>query len=331
MRGANLVKLIKTIDLISSYRGVTVEQIAEELEVSKRSAYRLLGVVDDLGFLIEDIRDPIENRTRKRLDKEFHQRIGPVNLPDIKFSATELIAMYLLKGEAKTYQGSGLARSIESAFAKISMFAPKGLAEKLDKLQSLFLLDAKMAKSLAGKEDIIDQLTDAMLANQTCYVFYHSFHDDKDKSFKIDPLHFFEHRGGLYLFVHTTSFGDIRVLAVERINKIKLTGEQFTYPADFDPDEKLKHAFGLFYDDPVNVEIRFSAKQARYIRERIWAVNQQIIDQEDGSIILKMETSGRYEIKKWVLGYGTEAEILKPVELRKEIREIITQLHNTYQ
>ncbi len=330
MRGANLVKLIKTIDMISRHRGVTVEQIAEELEVSKRSAYRLLNVVEDLGFLIEDIHDPIENRTRKRLDKEFHQRIGPVNLPDIKFSAAELIAMYLLKGEAKTYQGSGLAKNIESAFAKLSMFAPKGLAEKLDKLQSLFLLDAKMAKSLAGKEDIIDQLTDAMLANQTCTVFYHSFHDNRDKTFKIDPLHFFEHQGGLYLFVNTTDFGDIRVLATERISKIEQVGGQFIYPEDFDPEEKLKHAFGLFYDDPVTVEIRFSTGQARYIRERIWAADQQIIDQEDGSIILKMKTSGRYEIKKWVLGYGADAELLQPADLRDEIREAVGTLQDIY-
>ncbi len=330
MRGANLVKLIKTIDLISSHRGATVEQIAEELEVSKRSAYRLLGVVEDLGFLIEDISDPIENRTRKRLDKEFHQRIGPVNLPDIKFSASELIAMYLLKGVAETYQGSGLAKSIDSAFAKLSMFAPKGLVEKLDKLQSLFLLDAKMAKSLAGKEDIIDKLTDAMLANRTCTVSYHSFHDDKNKSFTIDPLHFFEHQGGLYLFVNITRYGDIRVLAAERINTIEPTGEKYTYPKNFDPDQKLKNAFGLFYDDPVEVEIRFSASQARYIRERIWAVDQRIIDQEDGSIILKMKTSGRYEIKKWVLGYGTEAELLQPADLREEIRveiEIVSTIY----
>ena len=66
MRGANLVKLIKTIDLISSHRGVTVDRIGEELEISKRSAYRLLGVVEELGFLVEDIKDPMENKTRKQ-------------------------------------------------------------------------------------------------------------------------------------------------------------------------------------------------------------------------------------------------------------------------
>jgi len=321
MRGANLVKLLKTIDLISTRRGATVDRIAEELEVGRRTAYRQLGVIEELGFLIEDIKDPIENETRKRLDREFHQKIGPVNLPDFKFTASELIALYLLKGEARTYKGSGLAGNIESAFAKLSMFAPAGMTEKLDKLRSIILLDAKMTKSYAGKEEIIDQLTDAMLENRTCYVSYHSFHDDTEKNFMIDPLHFFEHQGGLYIFVNATSFGDIRVLAVERIQAVEPSGEIFEYPEDFDPDEKLQDAFGVIYDDPVEVEIRFSADQARYIRERTWAVNQKIIDQEDGSIILTMKTSGWYEIKRWVLGYGAEAEVLRPVELREEIRQ----------
>ncbi len=327
---ANLVKLLKTIDLISSRRGATVDHIAEELEVSKRSAYRLLGVVEELGFLIEDIKDPIENKMRKRLDKEFHQKIGPINLPDIKFSPSELIALYLIKGEAPNCTVSGLADNIKSAFVKIGMFAPKGLAEKLDKLQSLFLLDAKMVKSLSGKEEIVDQLVDAMLSNQTCYIAYHSFHDDMDKSFKIDPLHFFEHQGGLYLFVNTTSFGDIRILAAERINHVKPTGETFIYPENFSPEAKLKHAFGLIYDDPIDLEIWFSADQARYIKERIWAMDQLIVDQKDGSIVLKMQTSGKRELKRWLLGYGAEAKVLHPEDFHREIKKEISKMNKLY-
>ncbi len=330
MRGDKLVKLIKTIDLISGRRGATVEQIAEELEVSKRTAYRFLSVVEELGFLIEDIKDPIENRTRKRLDSEFHQQVGPIRLPDIKFNPSEIIALYLLKSEATSYTGTNFADNIESAFAKIGLFVPKGVVEQLDKLKSLFLADRKMAKSLSGKEDIVDQLIDAMLANQTCYISYHSFHDDKEKSFKIDPLHFFEHQGGFYLFVNATSFGNIRILAAERIIHVTPTDETFTYPDDFDPEEKLKNAFGVICDDPMDLEIWFSANQARYIKERIWAVDQQIVDRDDGSIILKMHTSGKHELKKWILGYGAEAKVLQPEELYQEIRKEIRKLSKLY-
>jgi predicted DNA-binding transcriptional regulator YafY len=288
-------------------------------------------VIEELGFLIEDIKDPVENTTRRRLDGEFHRKVGPINLPDIKFSASELISLYLLKGEARTYKGSGLAANIESAFAKLSLFAPAGLTKKMDKLRSIFLLDAKTAKNYAGKEDIIDQLTDVMLENRTCYITYHAFHDDSEKNFRIDPLHFFEHQGGLYIFVNATSFGDIRVLAVERIHLVEPTGEHFDYPEDFDPEEKLQIAFGIVYDDPIEVEIWFSADQARYIRERTWAVDQEIIEQGDGSIILKMTTSGWHEVKRWVLGYGAEAKVLRPEELRDEMAETTWALSCVYE
>jgi hypothetical protein len=57
----------------------------------------------------------------------------------------------------------------------------------------------KFAKDYSQKEEVIDQLTDAMLLQRTCLVEYHSFGDDTVKHFKIDPLKFFEQEGGLYL------------------------------------------------------------------------------------------------------------------------------------
>ena len=33
-----------------------------------------------------------------------------------------------------------------------------------------------------------------------------------------------------------------------------------------------------------------------------------------------METSGWWDVKRWVLSYGSEAKVLEPEDLRKEIR-----------
>ena len=34
-----------------------------------------------------------------------------------------------------------------------------------------------------------------------------------------------------------------------------------------------------------------------------------------------MTTSGWYDVKKWVLSYGSEAEVLEPAKMRQEIAE----------
>ncbi len=207
---------------------------------------------------------------------------------------------------------------------------PKETFGQLEKIKALFISPAKLTKDYSGKEKIIEQLTGVMLQEKTCRIKYHSFSDDQDKNFKIDPLHFFEYNGGLYLIVNTTTFGEIRTLAVERIKEIIPTTSTFRYPANFDPEEMLESAFDIVWGDPIQVKIWFSAGQTRYIKERKWSKNQKIKDQKDGSIILSMETSGSWDVKKWVLSYGPEAKVLEPVELKKEIAAELASAQGLY-
>jgi predicted DNA-binding transcriptional regulator YafY len=213
---------------------------------------------------------------------------------------------------------------------KLDTFMPEGLAKKLEKVKTLFVSSSKFAKDYRDKQGIIESVTDAIFRQQTCLVEYHSFHDDKVKGFKIDPLRFFERDGGLYLFVRATSYGHIRVLAVERINKLTITESTFSQPEDFDPDALLENAFSIVYDEPIDVKIHFSEEVARYIRERRWVKEQVITDQADGSIILELKTSGWLDVKKWILSFGAEAELLEPEELRHEIKEELSAANRKY-
>lgn len=111
------------------------------------------------------------------------------------------------------------------------------------------------------------------------------------------------------------------MLAVERINNLEVGDENFEYPAGFDPEAMLERAFGMVCDDPLEVRIWFSADQARYIQERKWALEQKISKRKDGSIVLWMRTSGWYDVKRWILSFGQDAEILEPLELREEVLE----------
>ena len=118
------------------------------------------------------------------------------------------------------------------------------------------------------------------------------------------------------------AYDEIRTLAVERIERLEVTDIPFDYPEDFDPEKLLSSAFGIIFDKPIQVKIRFSKEVAPYIRERTWAPNQRITENEaDGSIILEMETCGWLDVKKWVLSYGVQAEVLEPKEMREEIVE----------
>ncbi len=326
-RGRKIIKFLRLFDLLCRANGASKNDIAEDLGISQRSVYRQLNLIDELGFLYEQFDDPVTNRKRWRLDRKYCRKTPLLDLPDLYLTPQELIALIFLRGESKIFQGTGLEEYVNSAFKKLENMAPPGMGNVLEKYRPLILMDARLSKRLDGKEKMVEILTDAIIERQTCRVKYHSFIDDRVKTFKIAPLHFFEHNGGLYIFVNASSFDRILTLAVERMVDVKLNeGDTFEYPDDFDPETMLSSAFGVVFDDYIEVKIWFAPSQARYIRERIWSSDQKITKNDDGSIILEMKTSGRYEVKRWVMGYGPDAEVLEPDDLRQEISEDIDRM-----
>lgn len=328
--GRHLVKMLKAVDFLARPGGASMEELGEALEVDRRTAYRIRETLEELGFPLYDDSSSQDGRKRYRFEESYLKKLPNLKIPELNLTLSELIALYFIRGNGKLFSGTDIERNIESAYIKLDAFMPEGLARNLEKVKTLFVSSSKFAKDYRDKQGIIETITDAIFRQQTCLVEYHSFHDDKVKGFKIDPLKFFERDGGLYLFVRATTYEHIRVLAVERINKLTITEATFFQPDGFDPDALLENAFSIVSDDPVDVKIRFSLEVARYIRERRWAKEQCIIDEPDGSIIMHMKTSGWMDVQKWILSFGPDAELLEPNELRLEIKKKLLNTVDLY-
>jgi len=330
MRGRQLIKFLRAIDLMARHTGATMEDLSGELGINRRSVYRLINVMEELGIPLYDDTAPLERKKFWKIEVEYLKKLPNMKVPDLSLTLAELIALYLLKGQKSIYSGTEVERKIESAFTKIGVFMPAGLVQNLERIKTLFIPLRKCAKDYSEKEEVIEELTGAMLETKTCLIEYNSFLQDRVTSFRVDPLYLFENRGGLYLFVRATSFGDIRILAVERLLSVKVEDSTFEFPEDFDPEKRLEAAFEIIYDDPIDVKIRFSSGQAKYIKERKWAEGQKITEEDDGSVILEMSTSGRDDIKRWVISWGADACVLEPEDMRQEIMEELRKASSNY-
>lgn len=329
MRWRKVVKFLKAIDLIARHSGATIEELSEGLGIDRRSVYRLLDVIEEIGIPIYDDKGVMDRKKRWKIEESYLKKLPNLGLPDLKLTLSELIALYFIKGSEKAYQGTEIEKKVNSAFKKIDAFVPAGMSERLGRIKTLFIPSSKFSKDYSGKEKIIESLTDAMLQKKTCRIKYHSFYDDAVKEFKIDPLYFFENSGGLYIFATAAAFKNVITLAVERIQNLEVTDLTFEHPKGFNPEENLNTAFRIIWDDPVKAKIWFSKDQARYIKERKWAKEQRITENKDGSIILEMKTSGMNDVKRWVLSYGADARVIEPEKLKIEIiRELAASGEN---
>lgn len=96
-------------------------------------------------------------------------------------------------------------------------------------------------------------------------------------------------------------------LAIHRIIDITVTDK----PILFDIPMADLGSFGLPWHEPRTFRIHFSrGKAADYVRERIWADQQKLEEQSDGSLILELTTRSEPEVMAWVRSFGDDAVII---------------------
>jgi predicted DNA-binding transcriptional regulator YafY len=104
---------------------------------------------------------------------------------------------------------------------------------------------------------------------------------------------------------------------VERISAAKPTNRRF----EVDFEKFSESAFNVIWGEPQEVTIRFSPEQAPYIQERTWHPSQKLEKCADGSIELTMNVANLWEVKRCLIGYGADAQVLRPMDLAEDIED----------
>ena len=113
----------------------------------------------------------------------------------------------------------------------------------------------------------------------------------------------------------------MRIFAVERIRECEVLAARFDRPETFDVDKYLEGAWGIIRGDVVTVKVLFARSLARYIRERLWHPTQKFRDLDGGRLEMTLRVADTLEVRRWILGFGPEAEVLEPASLREALRQ----------
>ena len=101
-----------------------------------------------------------------------------------------------------------------------------------------------------------------------------------------------------------------------------MTPDTFEPPTGSAPASELLAAWDVIADeDPVHVVIRFSPEVAKRAAETRWHPSQELEWEKDGSLIWRANVAGMREIRIWILGWGADAEVLEPAELRDTVAD----------
>ena len=127
----------------------------------------------------------------------------------------------------------------------------------------------------------------------------------------------------LYLIGFDESRGAVRTFKLQRIVELALTPDSFEPPDPAVVQLGLDRAWGVITDqEEVQVELRFDAAIAPLVTETTWHPTEQVERLENGDVLWRARVPGTLEIRRWILQWGAQVEVLTPPELRDEIAGI---------
>jgi predicted DNA-binding transcriptional regulator YafY len=87
----------------------------------------------------------------------------------------------------------------------------------------------------------------------------------------------------------------------------------------------MRHSFKVMHDELYMVKVRISPGWARWVGEKIWHESQKVTRLPDGGLEMSFRVAGLDEIKRWILSFGPEAQVLEPAKLKEMVRKDLSR------
>ncbi len=317
MRGEQLARQWRLIQRLARSRaGVGLDELAEDLDCTRRTVYRDLDALMLAGFpLVSERRD----------GRVYYRFLDTFRLGDVPFTADEMLALAFGQDLLRTLEGTVFHDSIRSALDKIRASLGPDVERYLARLGQSFRVLPGPHKSYAQFRETIGKLNEAVLERRTVRMRYHTGSTGKDAWRKLDPYHVWYQGGALYVVGHDHLRDAIRTFVVHRIRRIDPTQDRFEVDPAFDFDAHKAGSFGVVAEPAERVRVRFAKSRAEFVAERTWHPSQQLERLPDGGLEVTLEVGAGQETRQWVLGFGSDAEVLEPESLRREVRRDLAQ------
>lgn len=315
-------RLLQIEDLLLAHpAGLSQSEIAKKLKVNRSTVSRYLPDLPAHVY-IDDL-----DGNRWKIDRQAY-------LINVRFNLNEAMAIHLA------------SRLLTTRMDRRNPHASSALYKLGMALQSLApLISAHMSRSATEMDSddqkndpvflqALEKMTLAWAENKKVQLWYRSERNHDIHEYVFAPYFIEPYAVGqsTYAFGYCQPQNEIRTFKIERIERIELLRTTYQIPPDFNAQDLLSDAWGIWFtnDPPEKVELLFHPRVAQRVGETRWHRSEQVVLQEDGSLLWSALIAEPREMIPWVRGWGADVEVLSPQWMREEMYEQSQKLWNIY-
>jgi proteasome accessory factor B len=179
-------------------------------------------------------------------------------------------------------------------------------------------------------------LSDALLSRKRVRFRYHGIRRGEVTEREVAAYGLLFQHGHWYLIGDDTSRADIRVFKVGRMEDVTQNTQSpnspdYQIPADFKLDDYVgKQAWELGEDQPaLEARVRFRFPHSLWAERNAHGRLEERL--EDGSSVRRFAVQQVHPFLRWVLSLQTDAEIIDPPELARELKKMAAAIAQKYE
>ena len=322
-KGLRINIIIDQLNKKTPYGGVTVRELTEKFEVTERTIYRDLKIIEN-ELVVPLVRQEDGRGLRIRLKHGY--------LPSLSPEKATVIFLSLLqhKGSALTGHFEEIKNALISTLFKYHYDPQKLAVENLQK--RIHIVEESLVNPRKTGEHFI-KLVEAVRDSYRVKIWYFVGYSGEETERVVEPYGLICKRQNWYMVGRCLLRNDIRVFRIDQISQVlAYTSERFKYPKEFSLQEYMAPSWGVINDgDCCRVVVRFSQRVAHLVRNMKYHSSQEVVEEmDDGSIVVSYYVCGMQELIGWLIHWGDSVEVLEPHELRGEMRDYALSVAGLY-
>lgn len=194
--------------------------------------------------------------------------------------------------------------------------------------------DRILLEEMAHSNQDVHLIIEAMMHNREMVIDYQKF-GGPHETFHVQPYALKVYNRRWYLLGHIRERGELRTIALDRMQHMELTDTYFEYPKDFDARKHFANVVGIYVGKDLsveNVKIRVYGTQVDYLRALPLHKSQEesLTRYEEKYSEFTYRLCITPEFISQLLAMGDKIEVLEPQELREEIKGRINNMYKYY-
>ena len=302
-------RVLTILELLQARSSLSGAELAERLEVDRRTVRRYITMLQDLGIPIEATRGPYGGY---RLRRGF-------KLPPLMLTDDEALAITLSLFAARR---SGMAAdmlTVESALAKIERVLPEELRARVQAVQSVVAFQAAPTIPQPPGE-VVSTLSLAAYQQRRVELRYRS--RDKETVRRFDPYGLVYHWSRWYVVGWCHLRQNVRVFRLDRVASVELETETFVPPEGFDSFQYVLESLALApWEWSAEVLLETSLEDA----QRRIPPGSALVEQAEGGVLLRAHVGRLDWLACMLLTLECPFVVRRPPELREALRQIATR------